>query len=87
MKPTWFVKFDPKVGLSIEDPEIAKPAGRPQFGPTQFGCQAASWIDEIFDLFLPVIEADSRIQLYVEVGNDQDDWGIMHAWIIPQSTG
>ena len=82
MATAWYVKAVSRIGVSIDAPEIRRPAGKPHFGPSELDCQATSWIDDIFKIFLPVIETDPRIEIYVEVGNDPDDWGIMHAWIV-----
>jgi hypothetical protein len=82
MSATWYVKADPQIGLSIDTPEMPRPVGEPDYGPVQLGCQATSWIDEIFDVFVRVIDANPSLEVYVEVGNDPDDWGIMQAWIV-----
>lgn len=82
MKATWYVKGDPHVGISIVTPEIPRPIGESHFGSIQLGCQATSWIDEIFDLFVRMIDANPRLEIYVEVGNDPEDWGVMQAWIV-----
>lgn len=84
MKATWFVKSHPIVGLSVAGPEGTRPVGAPQFGPTELDCEASSWVDDIFNHFLPVIKTDPRIEIYVEVGNGLEDWGVMHAWIVPR---
>ena len=82
MKATWYVKGIMHVGISIDAPEMPRPDGEPDFGPVQLGCQATSWIDEIFDLFARVIDANPDLEVYVEVGNDPEDWGIMQAWSV-----
>ncbi len=71
--------------LEIGGPWMPRPIGEPDFGPTKFDVQATSWIDDIRRHFLPVIEAEPRITIYVEVGNERDNWGIMHAWLVPRS--
>ena len=85
MAATWYVKADPIVGISIEEPQVFCPEGVPQFGPTKLDCQATSWIDDIFRIFLPLIEADPNVEFYVEVGNGADDWAMMRAWVMPRT--
>lgn len=64
---------------------IPRPIREPDFGPTKFDVQASSWVDDLQRHFLPVIEADPRITIYVEVGTERDNWGIMHAWLVSRS--
>ena len=84
MKAAWIVKADPDAGITATTPDIPRPSGPPTFGPAQLSCQSSSWVDEVFCRFLPVVDQDPGLGIYAEVGNDRNDWGLMHAWIIPQ---
>lgn len=82
MKATWYVKGIMHVGITVDTPDMPQPDGEPDFGPVQLGCQASSWVDEIFDLFARFIDKNPHLEIYVEVGNDPQDWGVMQAWIV-----
>ena len=84
MATAWNVKVR-EGQLVIGGPWMPRPFREPDFGPTEFDVQATSWVDDIQRHFLPVIEADPRITIYVEVGTERDKWGIMHAWLVSRS--